>query len=768
MITITGYSDILSAGPDETIEFKVSSRSAQPFGAELVRVIHADPNPNGPGMRFERLSHIFSGTFASVDKPLLPGSFARAARLPMASGGTGLTVGARIQPSAIDRGEQCVMSQWNAARGTGFALLVNGNGVEMRLGRGLGKPVTHLQCPAALGARWYDIWCAIDPAAGQIEVGVAEVDRRVALPLLCRTVQAFDEAVATSSQAEASGGAHDAADLLIAALDDGDGRRAFFNGKIEAPFIANLPPALATSASAVTVPRAADFEHAGLFAAWDFARDIDSLEIVDIAPHARHGELINLPTRAVRGSLWSGRETCWRAAPDHYAAIHFHDDDLHDVGWATDFTFKVPPSLRSGAYAMKIAVEGATDYLPFYVRPEPGKPTASIVFVAATYTYQAYANYARGNFDASLRNKVAQWDAYPHNPDEHPEVGLSTYNRHSDGSGIAFSSRLRPMLTMRPGFITFDDARGSGCRHYIADTHLLDWLEHQGFAFDVVTDDDLERFGAAILEPYATVLTSTHPEYHTAATLDAFAGYQRSGGNLAYLGGNGFYWRVGRSPRVPGAIEMRRTEGGVRAWAAEAGEYFHALDGEYGGLWRSSARPPQQLVGIGFTSQGPFEGAHYRVLDAARKQPGGWILDGIEGPLFGDYGLSGGGAAGFELDSTAPADGTPANVTILARSEGHSAAFGPALDALLSHTMTRSRAPAETLIRSEIVYYETGFGGAVFSVGSITFCGALSHRGYSNDVSTLLYNVLSRFSRRANPGTDDVRAVASIEANVHV
>lgn len=764
MITITGYSDILSAGPDETIEFKVSSKSAQAFTAELVRVIHADPNPSGPGMRMEKLDHIFSGTFASFDKPLLPGSFARVARVP-AAGGAGLTVGARIQPTSITRGDQCVISQWNAARGTGFALLVSENGVEMRLGRGRGQPVARLQCPAILGAKWYDVWCAIDAVAGQIEVGVAEVDHRAARPLLRHAVYPVGEGAGTIQ-----GNAEDAIDLLIAALDDKAIRGAFFNGKIEAPFVANVPPsrAAATATATIRAPRAEDFERADLFAAWDFARGIDTLKIIDIAPNARHGELVNLPTRAVRGSLWSGREMCWRAAPGHYAAIHFHDDDLHDAGWATDFTFKVPRALRSGAYAMKIGVEGATDYLPFYVRPEPGKPTAPIVFVAATYTYQAYANYARGNFDASLRNRVAEWGAYPHNPDEHPEVGLSTYNRHSDGSGVAFSSRLRPMLTMRPGFLTFDDACGSGCRHYIADTHLLDWLEHKGFAFDVVTDDDLERFGAAILEPYATVLTGTHPEYHTAATLDAFAGYQRSGGNLAYLGGNGFYWRIGRSQRVPGAIEMRRTEGGVRAWAAEAGEYFHALDGEYGGLWRSSARTPQQLVGIGFTSQGPFEGAHYRVLDSARKQPGGWILEGIEGPLFGDYGLSGGGAAGFELDSTESVDGTPANVTILARSEGHSAAFGPALDALLSHTMTRSRAPAETLIRSEIIYYETGFGGAVFSAGSITFCGALSHDGYSNDVSTLLYNVLSRFARRTHPATDDVRETASIEANDHV
>nr|WP_030827223.1 hypothetical protein [Streptomyces hygroscopicus] len=34
----------------------------------------------------------------------------------------------------------------------------------------------------------------------------------------------------------------------------------------------------------------------------------------------------------------------------------------------------------------------------------------------------------------------------------HREFGLSTYDRHTDGSGVAYSTRLRPILNMRPGF----------------------------------------------------------------------------------------------------------------------------------------------------------------------------------------------------------------------------------------------------------------------------------------------------------------------------
>jgi len=44
-----------------------------------------------------------------------------------------------------------------------------------------------------------------------------------------------------------------------------------------------------------------------------------------------------------------------------------------------------------------------------------------------------------------------------------------------------------------------------------------------------------------------------------------------------------------------------------------------------------------------------------------------------------------------------------------------------------------------------MVYFETANGGAVFSTGSITFCGSLSHNQYDNNISRIVENVLRRF-----------------------
>jgi N,N-dimethylformamidase len=459
-----------------------------------------------------------------------------------------------------------------------------------------------------------------------------------------------------------------------------------------------------------------------------------------------HGRLINLPTRAVVGASWTGAEHCWRHKPSEYAAIHFHADDLGDCGWEPDFTWTVPDDLPSGAYAFHLIADEGEDRIPFYVLPKRNGPFSRIAFLASTFTYQAYANHARAETDQAYFDRVEAWGAAPANPVTYPIYGRSLYNVHDDGSGIAFSSRRRPILTMRPGFVTFNDPRGSGLRHYPGDTHLLAWLEDKGFDYDIITDEDLDEEGAPLLRPYRTVLTGSHPEYHTSRTLDALLEYTKTGGRMAYLGGNGFYWRVARDPSIPWAIELRRAEGGVRTWAAEPGEYYHQTDGQMGGLWRRNRRPPQQLCGVGFSAQGRFEGTYYRLLPAARDPRYAWIFDGIDGDIVGDYGLSGGGAAGFELDRADDALGTPDGTVILARSENPAPSHFTVPEEVLAGPLTITGEPLKDLVRAEIVYFVRPGGGAVFSVGSITFCGSLWRNGFEGPVSRLLYNVVERFS----------------------
>src|SRR3546814_16653502 len=99
-----------------------------------------------------------------------------------------------------------------------------------------------------------------------------------------------------------------------------------------------------------------------------------------------------------------------------------------------------------------------------------------------------------------------------------------------------------------------------------------------------MTDEDIDEGGAEALEPYATVLTGSHPEYHTTGTLDALEGYTGSCGRMVYLGGPGFHSRIASSPTLPGVIAVRRQETGIRAWAAAPSEKSDPTHGDPGGL----------------------------------------------------------------------------------------------------------------------------------------------------------------------------------------
>jgi N,N-dimethylformamidase len=309
------------------------------------------------------------------------------------------------------------------------------------------------------------------------------------------------------------------------------------------------------------------------------------------------------------------------------------------------------------------------------------------------------------------------------------------------------------MLNVRIGYITYPypDIRASGLRHYPADTHLLSWLEAKGYSYDIITDWELHHEGHALLKPYRLVMTASHPEYYTREMLDALAAYRDDGGRFCYLGGNGFYWKIALSQDLPGLIEIRRAEGGIRAWAAEVGEYYNQLDGEYGGMWRRNGRPPQDLVGVGFTAQGNFVGSYYRVRPEASDPRVSWMFEGVRDEKIGDFGLSGHGAAGFELDRTDKRLGTPAHALVVAASENHppEAPWILVPEEQLTHLTTIPGEPAKDLIRADMTFFETPNDGAVFSTGSITFCGCLPANNFDNNISRLLQNVVNHFKHPA-------------------
>lgn len=727
MIPLTGYSDRLSVCPGESIEFKISSQLASDYEARLIKIRCADPNPDGPGMRETHVPSSLEGTYASRNQVFTKGSYAVVRSIEAATADiVSFVVSVVIWPTLPGGSKQTILS--HEGDSMGFRIFLD---EDARLNAIVGA--SKVVSEKSLRERcWYGIELTL--VETQLKLEVWSIEKRGQVRVLHESilVDVFEsQSIFTN------------APLLIAARHQTEEFVDFFNGKIESPSLIRLSGG----------EREICFE-------FDFSKDMSGTSIVDVGPSGLRGQIFNQPARAMKGSAWDGSELCWRHKPSHYAAIHFHDDDVSDCGWETDFVFEVPADLQSGIYAVHLSCEGVEDRIPFFVRPPRGMRQNNVCFLAPTFTYVIYGNQARNQTDELYLQRVHEWlDARVWNTDQDQDYGLSTYNRHTDNSGICYASRNRPMITtFRPGYVwVATDYSESGVRHFAADTHITDWLEQMDFGYDVITDDDLHAEGAEILDDYDVVITGTHPEYHTENTLDGVETYLDGGGRLMYLGGNGFYWRIGINPDVDGVLEIRRPNG-LGIWKGDPGEDYNSLDGEMGGIWRLQGRPPQELVGIGFSSQGDYVGSNYVKQPDAAHPAVSWIFDGVEDEVIGDFGLCGGGAAGYELDRADPLLGTPEKTWVLARADGNPKQFFAVTEDVLFTDRTYPRKPsppfttesAAQFLHADMVYCERPTGGTVFSTGSITYAGALSHNNYNNNVSQITRNVLDGFTRKDN------------------
>ncbi|MBT6276758.1 MAG: N,N-dimethylformamidase large subunit, partial [Chromatiales bacterium] len=561
MLPLAAYANRLSVRPGETIRFHVANATDANTTAKIVRVICADANPAGPGIVLSRIDAEPVKLLEPGPQSVPHGSHVRIAGLDRWISGDSFTMVCRVFPTLRSDRDQCIFAS-NTAQG-GFSVSVQADGtLAARTGTGTG--VTHAASRPLALRQWHVVWLRHDAAQGRLQLGHARLDTSM--------MRDPSSSLVEGATGEASLSGRDG--TLLLAASGVDAPRDHFNGKLEAPALWDRA-LLDEELSALAVGA----EVAGAVAAWDFAHQADTDRIIDRGSWKLEGVAINTPSRAVTGSTWTGKEMCFRNAPQQYSAIHFHEDDIDDCRWPAAFEWTVPDDTRSAVYALLLEAGVATENVPFHVVPPRGKSTARLAVLASTITYTIYGNHARpewlndAQWKADWEQQVSDWGCYPHNPGAHREYGLSTYNMHPDGSGISIASWHRPMLNVRIGFLTYPypSIRASGLRHFPADSHLIAWLESRDIAYDVITDWELHEEGQALLDHYDVVLTGSHPEYHTPAMIDSLTGYRDGGGRLCYLGGNGFYWKVALAGDRTGVIEIRRGEGGIRAWAAEPG-----------------------------------------------------------------------------------------------------------------------------------------------------------------------------------------------------
>jgi N,N-dimethylformamidase len=711
---LTGYSSSVFVRPGGSLGFHVHSESPN-VDVQLVRLLHGDENPRGPGFQEREISSSIDGRHAAGPQEIFRGSFAELETPPRFIERDDFEIDLWIWPTRPSIGRQGIIS-WRAPEcpeGLCLALDETGRVVAQSGTREVVRAREPLACRAWVRIR-------LRGRGGRFELSITPRDYspRYEAPDVCDALHGEDLLF----------GRH----LTIAAtsVDSiGSRRRPFqvFNGKIAR---------LSLRSTGETR------------CAFDFAIESHGRRLID----TKRGLVAtshNRPTRAMTGPSFGARGVT-PAEPTH-DAVHFHDDEVSDVQWPETFRFAAPNDLPSGVYAMRLRGDGTEDHIPFLVAPPSGRPTAPLALLMPTFSYLAYANES---LDVTHSLRIAPRQDMGVNQAGYAYVaanGLkSTYDLHRDGSGISLGAWRRPIIDFRPKARcrTFDAPH-----QFPADLHLVHWLHARGYQVDILCDDLLHSEGAELLAPYRAVLTGTHPEYWTQPMMDARDAWLDGGGRLVYLGGNGFYWVTAVAADEPHVIEIRRYAG-TGTWQGEPGEDRLALSGERGGLWRMSGRPPQARMGVGFCGQGFDRGSAYRKTTAASSSRWSWIFSGVESESFGGGPalVLGHGAAGFEIDRADAEAGTPEHTVVLASADGFTDAYQTAIERTTAIAPWYGGSDQRSGLRADMAITPGPKGGAVFTTGSISYASTLCFNNNRSDTAAILANVIDGFLADRLPG----------------
>ncbi|MFE0028211.1 N,N-dimethylformamidase beta subunit family domain-containing protein [Amycolatopsis sp. NPDC059021] len=248
--------------------------------------------------------------------------------------------------------------------------------------------------------------------------------------------------------------------------------------------------------------------------------------------------------------------------------------------------------------------------------------------------------------------------------------------------------RRRTLTTRRPFANAYIEGPGHMDVRFYGDLFLLRWLARNEIAYDCYQDLDLHS-PDAWLNGYRLLILASHPEYWTPTMRERVETYLANGGKVVYTGGNGMYERVDLSS--DGSAVLHRNTSGQR-W-----------------LWRDQGRPESSVFGVAYNGASFMEFAPYQVdtdhpfLEGTGLKPG---------DTFGHTGYNF-AASGWEVDAM---DGA-----------------GPLLPGV------RRIAHGTQNHGSDMVFWDKGKGGWVFSVGSLCFNGALA---YDPAMSRLLRNAV--------------------------
>jgi len=384
----------------------------------------------------------------------------------------------------------------------------------------------------------------------------------------------------------------------------------------------------------------------------------------------------------------------------------------HGYGSPQHTQFVTAPE-RSGLYYLHAKTESGSRFFSFPWVVAPAQPTAQIAVLASTNTWCAYNNFGG-------RSNYINPDGLPPTPTVNARLDLPRY-AHANVHQVwgPPNDAYPPLSFERPelGNVVPEHAEITDpiegrltCGQAPGEWRLLGWLEREGFEYDYYAEAQLHD-GTLDLDAYRVVILSVHPEYWSRRMYERLKEWVfERGGRLMYLGGNGINCEVEFLDEA--TLRFKTHDPAMRP-----GLINPATGRPYESRFDFTHESEAHLLGVVYDERGIMTAAPYRVI-----RPEHWVFAGTGlkgGDIFGTESLHErvpGGASGHETDKMSPS--SPPGTLLLAK--GMNPDDGGA----------------------EMVIYETESGGAVFSVGSITWVSCLFP---DQHVSRITANVLSRF-----------------------
>ena len=504
---VIGYSRELSVFPGDQVNFLVSCDTER-YHADIVKLIHGDTNPDGPGFKIAPVSTNIDTDVGGRVQRVYSGSHVLVDDHPRLRLSRGFTLQVLIWPTTPLKGVQGLLTKWDGSREAGYGLFIGGDGcVEAWVGDGgnverisSGKPL--------LAGCWYLAAMSVDDGKVTVhqEPLVTPANGRFAFATSLESTTAVVTADAAVVVPADNGVPLVMAGFVERLTDEPTGVvvGGHYNGKLDRPRVHSA--VLGRDRMDMQIERP---HGPSLRGAWNFQEEITGRgiraprRITDVSANRLHGRAVNVPTRAVTGHNWEAKEQNFIHAPEQYGAIHFHDDDLGDaVGRSTSRS----PSRRAAVGALRRAAAG---------RRRHG--LCPVLRACATRRGEAHL--------LSRSDQPAIWPTPTTTSAEWaPLAQLFVARAHRDVGGQPRADRAprasafhlrRAQPTARGLLLVAAQAHTEHAAGVPAlavavavavqrRLHLLDWLIRRAYEFDVVADQDLHHEGADVLRPYGS------------------------------------------------------------------------------------------------------------------------------------------------------------------------------------------------------------------------------------------------------------------------